>query len=170
METLRIALRLIHIFSGTLWVGAAIFVTLMLEPAARAAGVEGSRFMERLMAKTPFIKYMIGSSLLTVLAGITLYGLDAGFNRGWVTSAEGLTFSLGSLSGLLAYAAGQFVIGPTTARIGRLGHEMARAATPPTSAQRQQMAALESRVRTFGRLELLLMVLTVAGMAGARLF
>ena len=38
MEALRIALRLVHIVSGTLWVGAALFVTLFLEPTVRRPG------------------------------------------------------------------------------------------------------------------------------------
>lgn len=170
METLRIGLRLTHIFSGTLWVGSAIFITFFLDPVVRAAGAEGGRLMNRLVTTTGFAKYMIASSLLTVLSGITLYGLDAGFNSVWITSREGIIFSLGSLAGLAAYATGLFVIAPTSQRIGALGHEMALAGGPPSTLQLGEMATLQGRAMRFGRLEVVLMVLTVLGMAGARIF
>lgn len=170
METVRIILRLAHIFSGTVWVGAAIFITLFLEPTVRAAGAEGGRFMERLVTQTPLVKYMTAASLLTVLTGITLYGLDSNFALNWVLSQEGVIFTLGSLAGLGAYVTGQFVISPTAARIGALGGEMAMAGGPPSDVQLTEMSSLQGRAMRFGRIELVLMVISVAGMAGARIF
>lgn len=169
MATFRIVLRLIHIFAGTIWVGAAFFNALFLEPAARAAGAEGGRFMERLVTKTPFVKYMTASSLLTVFSGVVLYWLDSGLRLNWITSREGLIFTIGALAGLAAYATGQFVVGPTAARIGALGHEIA-AGGPPTTVQMGQMSLLQARAMRSGILELVLMTVAVAGMAGARLF
>lgn len=170
METLRIVLRLIHISSGTVWVGAALFITLFLEPAVRASGPEGGRFMERLVTKTSFMKYMIISSLLTVLTGVVLYGIDSGFTTTWITSREGVIFSLGSLAGIGAYFTGQFLIAPTAQRIGTLGHEMAMAGGPPSTLQLSEMSILEGQAGRFGRMELVLMVISVLGMAGARIF
>lgn len=170
METLRIILRLTHIFSGTMWVGSAIFMTLFLEPVVRAAGAEGGRFMSRLVTTTSVAKYMAGSSLLTVLAGIVLYGLDASFNSSWVTSREGIIFSIGSLAGIIAFATGTFVIAPTSRRIGALGAEIAMAGGPPTTVQLNEMTTLQERAQSSSRLEVILMVITVLGMAGARLF
>jgi hypothetical protein len=170
MEAFRISLRLVHIFSGTLWVGAALFITLFLEPTVRAAGAEGGRFMDRLITQTALVKYMISASLLTVLSGVILYGLNSGFGLDWIATREGVIFSLGSLSGLVAYATGQFVIAPTAQRIGALGHELAMAGGPPSPVQLGEMSALQGRALRFGRLEVVLMVISVAGMAGARIF
>lgn len=170
METVRIILRLTHIFSGTIWVGSALFLTLFLEPVVQAAGAEGGRFMSRLVTTTGIVKYMAGSSLLAVLSGIVLYGLDAGFNPSWVTSREGIVFSLGSLAGLVAFVTGTFVIAPTSRRIGALGGEMAIAGGPPTTVQLNEMATLQGRAQFSGRLEVVLMIITVLGMGGARLF
>ncbi len=170
METLRIILRTIHIISGTFWVGAAIFITLFLEPTVRSAGEVGGRFMERLVTETPFMKYMVFSSLLTVITGVTLYGLDSRLTLSWIMTREGVIFTIGSVAGLVAYVTGQFVIAPTAQRIGSLGHEMAMAGGPPSSLQINEMTSLQGRAIRFGRLELVLMVISVAGMAGARLF
>lgn len=170
METARIILRLAHILSGTVWVGSAFFISLFLEPTVRAAGAEGGRFMERLVTQTPLVKYMTAASLLTVLTGITLYGLDSNFALNWVLSQEGVIFTLGSLAGLGAYVTGQFVISPTAARIGALGSEMAMAGGPPSEVHLTEMSSLQGRAMRFGRIELVLMVISVAGMAGARIF
>jgi uncharacterized membrane protein len=170
METIRIALRLAHIFSGTLWVGSAFFITLFLEPTVRAAGADGGHFMERLVTQTSLMKYMITSSLLTVVTGVILYALDAGFSLNWVTSTEGLIFTLGSVTGLGAYVTGQFMIAPTAQRIGALGQEMALVGGPPSGVQLSEMSNLQGRAMRFGRLEIVLMVISVLGMAGARIF
>ena len=170
METARIILRLAHIFSGTVWVGSAFFISLFLEPTVRAAGAEGGRFMEKLVTQTPLPKYMTVTSLLTVLTGITLYALDSNFALTWVLSREGLIFSLGALAGLGAYVTGQFVISPTASRIGALGSEMAMTGGPPSEMQLTEMFSLQGRAMRFGRIELILMVISVAGMAGARIF
>jgi hypothetical protein len=170
METARIILRVIHIVSGTLWVGAAIFITLFIEPTVHKAGAEGGRFMARLATETSLVKYMIISSLLTVLTGVTLYGLDSRLTLSWIMTREGVIFTVGALAGLAAYVTGQFVISPTAARIGNLGQEMAVAGGPPTSFQLTEMSNLQNRAIRSGRLELVLMVISVVGMAGARLF
>jgi hypothetical protein len=83
--------------------------------------------MERLVTKTILVKYMTVASLLTVITGVVLYGINSGFTLDWIVSREGQIFTIGSLVGLITHATGQFVISPTSQRIGALGHEMARA-------------------------------------------
>jgi uncharacterized membrane protein len=169
METTRIVLRIIHITAGTLWVGSALFITLFLEPTVRRAGAAGGGFMERLVTETSLVKYMIVNSLLTVVSGVVLYGLDSRFALSWVGTREGLIFTVGALAGLAAYVTGQFFISPTAQQIGALGGEMAMAGGPPSEIQISQMSSLQSRALLYGRLEVLLMLMAVAGMAGARL-
>ncbi len=170
METTRIVLRTLHILSGTLWVGAAIFITLFIEPTVKKMGATGGQFMERLATESGLVKYMILSSLTTVVTGVVLYAIDSDFALSWVGTREGIIFTIGTVAGLVAYVTGQFVISPTAARIGALGHEMAIAGGPPSPVQLNEMALLQGRAIRAGRLELILMVITVAGMAGARLF
>lgn len=170
MQEARIVLRVLHILSGSLWIGAAIFITLFVEPTVRRAGAAGGQFMERLATETPLVKYMILSSLLTVITGVTLYGLDSRLTLGWVTSREGVIFTIGALAGLVAYVTGQFVISPAARRIGALGHEMAVSGGPPSTIQLDEMSFLQSRAIRFGRLELALMLISVTCMAGARIF
>ena len=39
------ALRLLHIVAGLLWVGAALMMSLYIEPTAAASGADGKRFL-----------------------------------------------------------------------------------------------------------------------------
>jgi uncharacterized membrane protein len=170
METTRIVLRTLHILSGVLWVGAAILITLFIEPTVKKMGQAGGQFMERLVTESGLVKYMVLSSLATVVTGVVLYSIDSDFALSWVGTREGVIFTIGSVAGLVAYVTGQFVISPTAARIGALGHEMAIAGGPPSPVQLNEMSLLQGRAVRAARLELILMVISVAGMAGARLF
>ncbi len=100
-------LRLVHILAGVFWVGAAVFLAAIVVPAARAAGAEGGQFMERLMQQ-PRTRAALGAAmLLTVLSGLAMYGrLSGGFQRGWVTSPQGLALGLGAIAAILAAAIG----------------------------------------------------------------
>lgn len=77
MQTLRIVLRLTHISAGTFWVGAAIFITLFLDPTVRAAGAEGGRFM---------MKYILQMLALPVIGQVRLIADD--YTRVALLSAE----------------------------------------------------------------------------------
>ena len=104
------------------------------------------------------------------MTGVVLYAIDSDFALSWVSTREGIIFTIGTVAGLGAYVTGQFVISPTAARIGALGHDMAVAGGPPSSVQLNEMSLLQGRAVRAGRFELILMVISVAGMAGARLF
>lgn len=45
-----VILRMIHLLSGVVWVGAVFFLTAVLEPAIEAGGPDAGRFMQRLAA------------------------------------------------------------------------------------------------------------------------
>ena len=170
METLRIILRVLHITSGTLWVGSAVFITLFLEPTVHKAGDVGGRFMERLVTETPLMKYMIFSSLMTVISGVVLYGMDSRFAGDWILTREGMIFTIGTVAGLVGLRhrtvrcrANRWANWHLRPRIGDGGG-------PPSSVQLTEMSSLQMRATRFGRLELVLMVISVVGMAGARFF
>jgi len=100
-------LRLVHIVAGAFWVGAAVFMAAIVVPAARAAGAEGGNFLERLMQQPRTRAALGGAMVLTVLSGLAMYGrLSGGFQRGWVTSPQGLALGAGAIATILAAAIG----------------------------------------------------------------
>ncbi len=84
-------LRLIHILAGVLWVGATVFIAVFLMPSLRAVGPAAGPVMEQVARVRRLPIWMMSATILTILSGLTLYGLDsAGFHSAWMHSAPGL--------------------------------------------------------------------------------
>ncbi len=79
MSYLMIALRIIHILSGVIWVGGGFFNMLFLQPAIRATGADGQKVMRHLMQKTRMRATTYTASTLTALSGLTIYWILSGF-------------------------------------------------------------------------------------------
>lgn len=160
-------LRLVHIVAGVVWVGSAVFGALFLLPAARGAGVDGGRFLERLM---PRVGPAMGiAMLLTVVPGFIMYGrLSGGFNRAWVTSEPGLALAVGAVAAILAAVAGAAVNAPAGAKMAALRKSFAAQGGVPTAAQAAQLAALQSRVERGAQLVAALLLIAAGAMAVAR--
>jgi uncharacterized membrane protein len=119
---LIILLRIIHIFAGALWIGAAISYLFFFKPSVKAIGPAGPQFMQNLAGRRKYPLFMISTSLLTVLAGGILYWFSSGgFNPAWIASGPGIGFTIGSLAALVAFLVGNFGIGPTCSPDGRFG-------------------------------------------------
>jgi uncharacterized membrane protein len=163
-----IILRLIHILSGIFWVGTAFFFVLFFEPTIKAAGSAGGTVMGRLTL-TRFPIVMALSSILTVAAGFFLYLRDSGgFQINWISTPSGITITIGSLAGILAFLLGLIVEMPTTARIAALQKEIQASGNPPTSSQIEELHALQERMSNASRWGAVLMVIAVLGMTIAR--
>ncbi len=166
MNVLMILLRLVHIGAGVFWAGAAVMIAAFVEPAVKESGPEGGRFMQRLVRGQRLSTYMSLSSLATALSGLILYWPVSGhLSVQWLTSGPGLTLTIGSVAGLLAFAIGSLVNGPTAGKIAALGQEMQAAGGPPNPAQVAAMGSLQTRMRTAGIVDAALLGIAVAGMA-----
>ena len=100
MNILVIVLRLIHVLGGVFWVGSALVNAFFLAPAVAATGEAGQKMMGFMITKAHFSVRITVAAILTVLAGLALYWHDSGgLTSGWTTSAAGLGFGLGGLSG-----------------------------------------------------------------------
>lgn len=170
MELLRTTLRLVHIFSGTFWVGASLLINLFIQPVVQSLGPEGSRFMQRLTACTPLPLVMNISAALTTTAGFILYWQNSSFRLEWIATREGILFTIGSLAGILAFILGWTLRRPVASRMASLGKEIQSAGGPPTAAQTNEMRALQARMRTSGVMDVILLVLAAVTMSTARMF
>lgn len=160
-------LRLVHIVAGIVWVGSAVFAALFLFPAARAAGVDGRRFLERL---TPRMGPAMGIlMLLTVIPGFIMYGrLSGGFNRAWLTSQPGLTLAVGAVATLLAVAIGIATNAPAGAKTARLRKAIDSQGGTATAAQAAELSALQARIERGGQVAAALLLIAAGAMAVAR--
>jgi len=162
-------LRLVHIFAGALWVGAAIFYLFFVKPAVKAIGPAGPQFMQNLAERRKLPAFMISISLLTVLAGGILYlNSSGGFNLAWVKTGTGIGFTLGSLAALVAFFVGNFGIGPTSAKMGTIGQAIAQNGGKPTPEQINTVQALEKQLNRFEQIDFWMLVIAMLTMATAR--
>jgi hypothetical protein len=169
MDVYLIILRILHIAAGVFWVGAAALFFFFVEPTVKELGPTGGAFMGHLskVKKMPLVILM--SAGLTVLAGILLYlRASGGFDVDWITTATGLTFTIGGLAAIIAFLIGVTVVKPAVDRLGALGAEIQASGGQPSKAQAVQLQAVERKLKMVGRTNIALLTVAVVAMAIAR--
>lgn len=161
-------LRLIHILAGVLWVGATVFIAVFLMPSLRAVGPAAGPVMEQVARVRRLPIWMMSATILTILSGLTLYGLDsAGFHSAWMHSGPGTVFGLGGVLAILAATIGMAVNAPAGKRLGALAAEI-KVRGAPTPADVAELQALQARLARATNLTAGLLILATAAMAVAR--
>ena len=160
-------LRAIHILSGVLWVGAAVFLSFFLMPSLRGAGPGAAGVMQQLVLTRRLPIWMMGATVLTILSGIALYWRDsAGFGSAWLGSGQARVFGLGGLLAIVAAAVGMGVSAPSGRRIATLMSQAAGRA--PTAAEAEEMQRLQAKMAAAARFVSVLVLLATLAMAVAR--
>ena len=157
-------LRLIHIVSGVLWVGAAAMLAAYVIPAARASDA-GLRFLRELIWVRNLPRYLNVVLALALLSGLALYGNLLALTHGsWASSRRGLVLGIGGLAALVAAAIATFAAAPAIHRALELA-EGDRA-----DDHRDAMAAALRRYGNTMWLVVVLLVGTASTMAISRFF
>ncbi len=168
MNIFVIVLRIIHIFAGVFWVGAAATFVMFLAPTAAATRPESQKFMNYLLQQRQFLNRLVAAAALGILAGLLLYWQDSGgFSLNWIATPTGLGFSLGATAALIAFA-GLLMARDNLKRLGALSRQIQRGGQPPTPDQAAQLQRLQARQGRLGTIGLALLTLALLGMAIAR--
>lgn len=162
-EFLFLGLRTIHVLSGVFWVGAAFVVIGFVEPTAHRLHSEGQRFFQTLMLQSRLRQWITAAAWTAVVSGSVLYWRD--WRTGWIFTRSGMALSIGSLAAVIALAIGMCVLRVTANRMAALGKEIQKSGGPPSEAQSRQMAALQQKMHRASRLEVILFIVVLAGMA-----
>ena len=168
MEILIILLRILHIFAGVLWVGAAFFNLLFVQPSVRATGAEGQKLNQFMVQKTRLTTYVYATATLNFLAGLALYYILSGFRLSFLRSGYGLVLTIGSLAGVTAWVIVVFLVRGIFSRMGALGKMIQSQGGPPTPEQASAMQLLGTRLASLGNYGLIFMAIAVTGMTIAR--
>lgn len=168
MEYLETLLRVTHIFAGVFWAGAAITVAAFIEPSIRLMGPDGGKFADKFVGVRKFSVYMGVASLITVAGGAGLY-IIAYSDRLGMGSVSGISITIGSLAGVIAFAEGMLVNRPIGERMAVLGEKMKGAGGPPAAEDIAEMQSLQNRLRKAGINSSILLTISVVGMAMAHL-
>jgi len=143
MNYLVIILRLLHIISGVLWVGAGLVMFFFVGPTLGATAEAGQKFAQHLMTQTRFTAIVTASAILTVLAGFFLYWIDSGgLTSAWIHSGAGLGFGIGAFFGLIGFVFG-IMVGNTNGSLAKIGVQIQG---KPTPEQMTQIGALRKRL------------------------
>lgn len=164
MAGLIIFLRLVHIFAGVAWAGAAFFVGSIIAPMAQD-DESVRQFMQKLNTRSKFHPYMALTATLTFLSGFFLYWIISGFRMGFITSGRGLVLTIGSLAGITAWFLGFINQQSTGKRMKALSEEMASAGVPPQAAQIAEMKSLAEKLSKDGILSTILVSIALISMS-----
>ena len=165
MDFLVIVLRLLHIISGVLWVGAGLIMFFFIGPTLGATAEAGQKFAQHLMTQTRFTAVVTVSAILTVLAGGSLYWIDSGgLTSAWMHSGAGLGFGIGAFFALIGFIFGMMV-GNTNGALAKLG---AQIQGKPTPEQMAQIGILRKRLSVVSPINAYSLILATLLMAIAR--
>lgn len=168
MDTLRIVLRVIHIFGGIFWVGFAFFNVGFLQPTVKATGAEGQKTMQYLTQKTRLLSTVYATATLTLLSGLFMYWILFGFRLSALLSGYGAALTLGAIAGLIAWIYAVVIIRGIFGQMQTIGQQIRAQGGPPTPAQATQMQGLVARLGKLGQVALVFLVIAVLGMSTAQ--
>ena len=161
--------RIIHIASGILWVGSAVFFAAFVGPTAEALGPEGGRFVLHLIRRRKAVLFFLVVSTLTAVAGGFLYWRDSGrLDVDWMQTSFGTGLTIGAVAGLISWLIVMGVLAPTSYRIAGLGERIAAGGGPPSHEQMTRLETLQSRLKRFSLVNVVFLAIAVLAMSTAR--
>ncbi len=161
-----VVLRTLHIVAGSIWVGASVFLALILEPTLEKLGpsIKGPVMSSLSRKMGPMIGIV---ATLTIGVGIALaFRLEA-TKRVVFDSAWGVAILLGFIVSVLAFGTG-ITTGIAANGMAKLGAQVKAADGPPPPELLARMAALSQRLKIAGRSTAVLTLVGVGAMASAR--
>ncbi len=168
MAALLTFLRIVHIFSGVIWLGIAFVNIVFLQPAIRASGPEGQQVMGYLTGRTRFLATSYTAATLTALSGLLLYGILSDFKLSYLASAYGLSITIGGLAGLIGWVIVMVSVRGILNRMRAIGAEIKAQGGPPQLEQAAELGRLGARLTRIGQASLVLMAISLLGMSGGQ--
>ena len=144
-------LRLVHIGAGTFWVGAVFAFFLLVQPAAVAAGPSASGFIYQLLHYRRFSSIVLGSAIVTVLAGAWLLVITSnGLDPDLLFDVSRLGFTIGGIAAILTLGVGGLYVFPRTRTVERTIGVLQAEQRPPTPDEQQLLARTGRESRAAG--------------------
>ncbi len=166
MDTYMVIFRVVHIFFGVFWVGAALFLTFLVGPAARRAGSAGVPFLLNLYGSNAFAGVMAGGAILTTITGLALWDrVSNHFNADWFQADSAIVLTVGAIAGLLAAGHGLFAFNKYTRQAKQLSQEVSGELN---AEQSSTLATIQQKIMVNSYVAVGLMTVSVIGMSAAR--
>lgn len=169
MDFALLALRVVHIASGIMWVGGAALFFFYIEPTINKLGPEAEKFVDELINRRKVPIYFVSVSTLVILSGVVLYWRDSnGLQGSWITTSTGLALTFAGVAALIAWLGGNLLIPRTLGQLTVIGAEMKAGSGPPSPELMARMHAVQERLRLIGLVDIALLTIAVVGMSVAR--
>lgn len=167
MNVLFLVARALHVLCAALWLGGVTLLVFYVTPAAESMGPDAGKFMIAMQRGGIHI-FMSAISGLTVLLGLYLYWhFTAGFDPTISRSTGGIVFGVGGVLGIVSLIIGGAVVGGSAKALADLGPKLATADPATRTKLMGEMESLRGKMRTFGRLVVVLVMTTTILMAVA---
>ncbi len=167
MNVLFLVARALHVLCAALWLGGVTMLVFYVTPAAESMGPDAGKFMGAMQRGGIHI-FMSAISGLTVLLGLYLYWhFTAGFDPTISRSTGGIVFGIGGVLGIVSLVIGGVVVGGSAKALTELGPKLATADPATRTKLMGDMERLRVKMRTFGRLVVVLVMITTILMAVA---
>lgn len=154
MTNLDLVIRVLHVISASMWLGAAFFAGWFLMPAIRDTGPDGGKVMAAVQ-KRGWVAAVPIIATTTVLSGFWMYRPYMG-----EPGNAAMLLGMGGVVGILAYAFGVGIVSRSMAKANDL---MPKAAAMPEGPEKAAAMAtvrqLRQRALTFARVVSVLVIL-----------
>ena len=167
--TLVATLRVVHILAGSFWLGVMLFNAGFLLPATQATGPAGGQVMKQIVHVRRLPLFLNVAVLIVLVTGVVLFWwVSSGLVNAWLSTATGISLSIGGLLTLAAALLGQLVNAPTARRFGQLAASVQAAGKPPGDEVIAEMKRLQLRLLRATWMAAVLLIVATATMAVAR--
>lgn len=162
-------LRLLHVVTGIMWGGTAMFSAWFVIPSVIEAGPAGGVFMNGMLRRR-FNTIIPAVALVTVLSGMWLmWRVSGGDMATWSRTWPGHILSVAGGLAIIAWLVGFFVSRPAGQALAALAPRL-QAATDPAERERLLAEMRPHQQRSFAAVKVIawLVLLASIGMAVAR--
>ena len=163
---LFLSMRVVHVVLAGAWLGAVMLGSLFLGPAIQDLGPAGPPVIAALVRRGA-VAYLASIGGMTIVTGFYLFWrFTGGFDPAVSGSRAGIAFSIGALTGFIALILAGRMVGGSAKKLSVLNAQAAATADGSArAALTTTMDNLRARMRTYGRIVLVLLLISMATMA-----
>ena len=158
-DALFLVLLILHIGAIVAWMGgAALFVSVIIPSLSKMSPPSRAEFIQSALPR--YLRFITGSSILAIIAGLILYGYTAQTATSLAPSASGLIYiQAGAVLGLIVLVIALGILVPSGRKLISLVKQTSGTQAGPTPQDQTmtQMARMQRRMGLAGRLGITLL-------------
>lgn len=160
--TVWLIIKLLHVFAGVFWFGAAAILVFFIMPTAGAVGPGAAPFITHLNTKLQLPRVVLWAASINLVMGLGLmWRVSAGFNADYFKSPGSHAVTMGAAFGIIAFLIAMMVQIPRAKHIAQL---TTQAAEKPSDALTATLATERKKFALGGKFLLVALTISLIGM------